>query len=74
MTAVIPDAPASPCIRHCVLDGTGVCEGCGRTLDEISNWLDASAPQRQQICQRAQARREARALRPPIPPHSKQNS
>ena len=37
---------ASPCISVCVVDprGSGVCVGCGRTLDEIAAWgtLDAS--------------------------------
>ena len=28
----------SPCIRHCTLDATDICVGCGRTLDEICGW------------------------------------
>jgi len=28
----------SPCVRVCKLDGEGVCLGCFRTLDEISQW------------------------------------
>jgi predicted Fe-S protein YdhL (DUF1289 family) len=29
----------SPCISVCRMDaGTGICEGCFRTLDEIAGW------------------------------------
>ena len=29
----------SPCISHCIIDtDNGCCEGCWRTLDEISAW------------------------------------
>ena len=29
----------SPCISLCILDPeTELCEGCGRSLDEISHW------------------------------------
>jgi predicted Fe-S protein YdhL (DUF1289 family) len=30
----------SPCVRLCTIDhATRLCAGCGRTLDEIGNWL-----------------------------------
>ena len=30
---------SSPCIRVCILDPvTGLCEGCGRTREEIGRW------------------------------------
>ena len=30
---------ASPCVNVCLLDeNTGLCAGCGRTLDEIARW------------------------------------
>lgn len=30
---------SSPCIKLCVIDAaSGLCEGCGRTLDEIRLW------------------------------------
>jgi uncharacterized protein len=33
----------SPCISVCRMDaGTGLCEGCFRTLDEIADWSMAS--------------------------------
>jgi predicted Fe-S protein YdhL (DUF1289 family) len=34
---------ASPCINVCQMDGvTGLCRGCFRSLEEISNWSRAS--------------------------------
>ena len=31
--------PSSPCIKVCVMDAaSGLCRGCGRTLDEIARW------------------------------------
>jgi predicted Fe-S protein YdhL (DUF1289 family) len=35
-------SPKSPCIRHCIIDTDNkFCEGCWRTLDEISAWRTA---------------------------------
>lgn len=34
-----PRAIGSPCINLCRIDrATGWCEGCGRTIDEITRW------------------------------------
>ncbi|HEX7917605.1 DUF1289 domain-containing protein [Rudaea sp.] len=33
-----PKPILTPCIGVCVLDATGHCEGCHRTIDEIANW------------------------------------
>ncbi|MER2252953.1 DUF1289 domain-containing protein [Methylorubrum podarium] len=42
-----PKKPSSPCTKVCVLDGvTGLCEGCGRTREEIGLWGSLSEPQR----------------------------
>ncbi|MEH3117975.1 MAG: DUF1289 domain-containing protein [Methylorubrum populi] len=44
---VIVKKPSSPCTKVCVLDAaTGLCEGCGRTRDEIGSWGSLSEPQR----------------------------
>lgn len=41
--------PASPCTGRCALDpATRICSGCGRTIDEIAEWPDAS-PERKQL-------------------------
>lgn len=42
---VAPVAVASPCVGVCVIDEQGLCEGCGRTLHEIADWL-AMGPER----------------------------
>lgn len=42
-----PAPPQSPCIRICQIDaGTGWCIGCGRTGEEIGDWLFMSTTQR----------------------------
>ncbi|WP_018259850.1 DUF1289 domain-containing protein [Methylobacterium sp. WSM2598] len=63
--------PSTPCTRVCVLDpGTGLCEGCGRTRDEIAAWGSLSEPERKRIMALLPGRRGAepgRDLRRPAP-------
>ena len=33
-----PEAPVSPCVSICALDGDDICVGCFRTGREISYW------------------------------------
>ena len=41
---------SSPCIRVCTLDPeTGLCQGCGRTRDEIGRWYRLSEEERLRI-------------------------
>jgi uncharacterized protein len=41
---------SSPCIRVCLLDPeTGLCEGCGRTREEITRWYRMPEEERQRI-------------------------
>jgi uncharacterized protein len=43
-------AASTPCIRVCILDPeTGLCEGCGRTLDEVERWGAMSEAERKRI-------------------------
>lgn len=59
-----PDSigPESPCIRLCVLDpSTGWCEGCGRTGDEIAQWMSLTDTGRIAIKRLLPARLEALA-------------
>ena len=58
---------ASPCISVCVVDprGTGVCVGCGRTLDEIAGWIDMSDDARRAVLARLPGRLAALRHRPP---------
>lgn len=38
---------STPCILVCILDPeTGLCEGCGRTADEIGRWSRMSEEER----------------------------
>lgn len=49
----------SPCIRLCTLDAaTRACLGCGRTLDEIANWVRYSDAEREAIMARLAERLE----------------
>jgi uncharacterized protein len=50
-------APASPCTGVCKVNASGVCRGCGRTLDEIAQWPVASDRRRQVIVDTARQRR-----------------
>ena len=42
----------SPCVNVCVLDLDGVCQGCGRTRDEIAGWWDMTNEEKQQVLDR----------------------
>lgn len=49
----------SPCIRHCCLNDDDVCLGCFRSLAEIVGWADSSNSIRQEVLEKADARRLA---------------
>jgi predicted Fe-S protein YdhL (DUF1289 family) len=52
----------SPCINICVIDAeTGYCQGCFRTIDEISNWLKLPAEDRVEIIYQLDHRRQESA-------------
>ena len=42
-------AAASPCVDICRLDAQGLCVGCRRTIDEITEWPRASEARRREI-------------------------
>jgi uncharacterized protein len=53
----VTDAPvASPCIDICRLDAQGLCIGCRRTIEEISEWSRASEARRREIVRELAAR------------------
>lgn len=54
---------SSPCTRVCIVDPvTGICEGCGRTLEEIARWgLMSEAERRAIMADLDQRMRQARA-------------
>lgn len=53
--------PAStPCIKVCAVEGrTGLCVGCGRTLNEIARWGAMTEDERLTIMAALTARRAA---------------
>lgn len=53
---------ATPCRKICVIDpATKLCEGCGRTLDEIARWLALTPADRERIMAELPRRLAARA-------------
>ena len=55
----------SPCILVCSIDmKTGYCFGCGRTRDEISDWLTMTGEQRSAVIATLPARLETVERRP----------
>jgi predicted Fe-S protein YdhL (DUF1289 family) len=42
-------AAQSPCINVCRLDAQGLCIGCRRSIEEISDWPAASEARRREI-------------------------
>jgi predicted Fe-S protein YdhL (DUF1289 family) len=47
----------SPCISVCIHDPeSGLCRGCGRTLDEIQDWMDYSDAEQLRIMAELPAR------------------
>ncbi len=63
---------SSPCIRVCLLDPeTGLCEGCGRTREEITKWYRLSEEERQRIMAELPERmRQAFAIESKFAPES----
>lgn len=48
----------TPCLKICTLDaGSGLCRGCGRTLDEIARWTSMTDAERAAIMAELPARR-----------------
>ena len=47
----LPALP-SPCRNLCRLGGDGLCDGCGRTIFEIIEWIPMAAAQRKAVMAR----------------------
>ncbi|MCV2348851.1 DUF1289 domain-containing protein [Paucibacter sp. Y2R2-4] len=59
MSGVITSQVKSPCTNVCrIHQPTGWCEGCARTIPEITVWSKANDETRLEILQRLPARRE----------------
>ena len=39
----------SPCIKQCQITDAGLCKGCGRTNNEIAEWLSYTTTKRLSI-------------------------
>ncbi len=60
---------ASPCINICHMSpDTGWCEGCQRSIDEITRWSRATDTERRQILVAVADRRELLGLAPLVQP------
>jgi len=46
------DAVASPCVNVCKLDSDFVCEGCGRTIEEVLKWPEYTDEQKLAVLNR----------------------
>jgi len=50
----------TPCIKICTLDPkSGLCRGCGRTVDEIAGWMRLSSAERAKIMRMLRNRLES---------------
>lgn len=57
--ALVPTMIESPCVNVCALDASsGLCLGCGRTVDEIAGWSTMSPAERKRIMAELPARRD----------------
>jgi predicted Fe-S protein YdhL (DUF1289 family) len=61
--ALIGDPVPSPCINVCQLDAQGLCVGCRRTIEEITEWPRASEARRREILSELEGRKAC----PPAP-------
>ena len=56
-------AIASPCTKVCIIDPrSGLCRGCGRTLDEVARWASLSDSERNRIMSELPQRRAAHGI------------
>ena len=53
------DKMESPCINVCVIDkASGLCAGCGRSLEEIARWSSFSSAERRRIMNELETRKK----------------
>jgi uncharacterized protein len=51
---------SSPCVKICQIDSiTGLCIGCGRTIDEIGGWMRMSDDRRRLVMEELPQRMES---------------
>ena len=47
---------ANPCIGYCKLNDNNICAGCGRTVDERTDWIFLTPSQQRDIADKAAKR------------------
>ena len=62
---MIEAAAQSPCVDICRLDAQGLCVGCRRTIEEITEWPRASEARRREILRELERRTLAASTRDP---------
>jgi len=56
---------STPCINICRIDrASRLCEGCGRSLEEIARWRVLSEPERLAVIAQLKERMEKAGLKP----------
>ena len=60
----LSDRPDSPCIGICSTLFDDICQGCGRTAAEVSNWVFFSDEEKQVIWERITREGTARRFQP----------
>lgn len=48
----------SPCIKVCKYDDEGICEGCYRSMEEITGWLFMNDRQKLESLKKAEERKK----------------
>ncbi|WP_284218196.1 DUF1289 domain-containing protein [Agaribacter marinus] len=56
----VSDSINSPCIRNCCLNDENICIGCFRSLQDITQWSNASDAEKIEILRSVARRREER--------------
>ncbi|RYY76128.1 MAG: DUF1289 domain-containing protein [Gammaproteobacteria bacterium] len=50
-------ASLSPCVRDCCLNDDDICMGCGRSLEEITQWSASTKEDKEKILLRSADRK-----------------
>lgn len=50
--APLPERPDTPCVAVCSTTFDDVCRGCGRTVDEVAQWVFMNPDEREVVWQR----------------------
>lgn len=55
-SAPLTKRPLSPCVQICQIEPTtSVCQGCGRTLDEIAGWGSMTEAEKAPVWERLES-------------------